>query len=315
MPNPTSHSGAGTLIEPSGPRTEVSGILNVDKPQGVSSHDVVAAVRRIAGQHRVGHAGTLDPLATGVLLVCLGKATRLTEYLAEGTKVYLATIRFGATTDTYDADGAVLATADARGLTLEILQAALMDFRGEVSQVPPMYSALKSRGQPLYRLARRGITVERVPRVVRVDSLTVIGWQSPDLTVRVVCSKGTYVRCLAHDLGQTVGVGAHLLALSREAVGHFVLADAVPMAALEIDATDGRWRRFLVPMTAALQGMACVSVGGEQKKRIRCGEAVSLDEQLCVAEACALDECGDLLAILRRDSTGGLWRPHKVFSS
>ncbi|MBC7234307.1 MAG: tRNA pseudouridine(55) synthase TruB, partial [Chloroflexi bacterium] len=274
------------------------GVLNIDKPQGLTSHDVVARVRRLTGQRRVGHAGTLDPSATGVLILCVGRATRILEYLTEGTKRYRATIRFGLVTDTWDATGRPVAQGDWHGLTLEALEKALERFRGHIEQVPPLYSALKHKGQPLYRLARRGIEVERPSRAVDIYALHVVSWHPPDLTLEIECSKGTYIRSLAHDLGQTLGPGAHLAALTRLAVGRFTLGDAVPLALFEEAARQGRWQEYLIPLREALGHLPMVMVDAEQAKRIVHGRAVPLDVQGRPDIVCALDPAGRLLAIL-----------------
>ncbi|MCD6519847.1 MAG: tRNA pseudouridine(55) synthase TruB, partial [Anaerolineae bacterium] len=180
----------------------VSGILNIDKPKGLTSHDVVDRVRRLAKQRRVGHAGTLDPLATGVLILCLGGATRIVEYLSESPKAYRATIRFGLVTDTWDLEGKVIEEREWQGLSLAEIQQVLSQFQGTIEQVPPMYSALKHQGKPLYKLARQGITVARKPRRVEIYRLSILDWRPPELVLEVECSKGTYIRSLAYELGQ-----------------------------------------------------------------------------------------------------------------
>jgi tRNA pseudouridine55 synthase len=286
-----------------------SGLLSIGKPKGLSSHDVVIRVRKATQQRQIGHAGTLDPLASGVLVMCLGKATRVSEYVAEGRKVYCATVRFGAETDTQDGEGEIIATHDASGLTLAEVERALPAFRGAITQVPPMYSALKQDGQPLYRLARRGIEVEREPRAVTIYDLTVVGWQPPDLTLRITCSKGTYVRALAHDLGQALGVGAYLADLVREAVGAFRLEEALPLAAL----LDGApWQEYLRPIQAGLAEWPGQTVDAEAARRILSGQAVALAMVGTGELGWACDEEGRFLAVLRHDPAAGLWRPHKV---
>jgi tRNA pseudouridine(55) synthase len=187
----------------------LSGILNVDKPAGMTSHDVVDAIRRLAGQRKVGHAGTLDPMATGVLLVCLGQATRVAEYLMRGRKRYRATVVLGAATDTYDGEGEIVSSGGPTDFSQEQIQAALAGFVGRIEQVPPLYSALKRDGQPLHRLARQGKTIELESRPVEIEEMSLLDWTSPSLVVELTCSPGTYVRSLAHDLGQRLDhVGA-----------------------------------------------------------------------------------------------------------
>src|SRR5687767_11858034 len=181
--------------------SDLSGILVVDKPAGWTSFDVVAFVRRRSGVKRVGHAGTLDPAATGVLTLLLGTATRLTEYLVDAGKAYRATVELGVETDTYDRDGTIVAERDASAITRAQIDAALAQFRGEVWQVPPVYSAIKRAGEASYKAARRGDDVTMVPRLVRIDDITVVDYEAPFLALDVSCGKGFYVRSLAHDLG------------------------------------------------------------------------------------------------------------------
>lgn len=204
----------------------VDGIVVVDKPAGCTSHDVVARVRKLAGTRRVGHAGTLDPMATGVLVVGVGRATRLLGHLATTDKAYDATLRLGVTTTTDDAEGAVLATADASGVTDEALAGAVAALRGEISQVPSTVSAIKVDGVRAYARARAGEEVALAARPVVVSAFDVVARRGPDLDARVVCSTGTYVRALARDVGAALGVGAHLTALRRTRVGPFDLTAA-----------------------------------------------------------------------------------------
>jgi len=189
----------------------VDGILNINKPRDRTSFSVVAMVRRLSGERRVGHAGTLDPAATGVLPVCLGQGTRVTEYLVDAAKTYRAQIELGVATDTYDASGKITEQGDPSGISREQVESALASFRGTIQQIPPMYSAVKHLGQPLYKLARSGIEVERKSRRAEIYRLEITDWQLPVVTIEVECSKGTYIRSLAYDLGRSLGCGAHLL--------------------------------------------------------------------------------------------------------
>ena len=214
----------------------MDGVLVCDKPGGMTSHDVVARVRRLAGQRRVGHGGTLDPPATGVLVLALGRATRLLPFLPTEPKRYLAEVAFGAETDTLDATGTVTATADAAGVDEAGLRAALAGFVGPQLQVPPMVSAIKVGGERLYAKARRGEQVDRVPRPIVISQLGLVGFtagERPRATLEVVCSGGTYVRSLAADLGRALGTLAHLATLRRTAVGRFTERDAHTLAELE----------------------------------------------------------------------------------
>ncbi|MFH1086229.1 MAG: tRNA pseudouridine(55) synthase TruB [Chloroflexota bacterium] len=298
--------------EPDAGEGLVTGVLNVNKPGGWTSHDVVAKLRRIVGQRRMGHAGTLDPLATGVLLVCLGRATRVTDYLADAAKTYEATLRLGLSTDTWDADGEIVAEWPVPAFGLDELEAALAPFRGPIAQVPPIYSALKRDGQPLYRLARKGIEVNLAPRPVEIYRLQVVAWQSPDLTLAICCSKGTYVRSLANDLGAALGTGAHVAALSRTAVGPFTLADAASLAALIDPAAPQAWQRHLLPLERALAHLPRVEVDAEAAQRLRVGAAVPLDLPPDPAPRWAYDDSGRLIAIVQPSAAPGLWRPVKV---
>jgi tRNA pseudouridine55 synthase len=302
------------------PRRQVplSGIVNVDKPPGVTSHDVVDAVRRVAGQRKVGHAGTLDPMATGVLLVCLGQATRVAEYLMDGTKKYRATIVLGATTDTYDADGDVVDQGGRTDWQQAEIEAALAAFVGQIEQVPPMYSAIKRDGEPLYKLARQGKTVERPPRQVEIDEIELLDWAPPSMIVQVTCSPGTYIRSLAHDLGQRLGSGAYLAALVRLASGRFILEDAVSLERLEEAFEHGHEDRYLLPVDEALLDWPALIVGTHDAQRIVQGQAISGEPpangdrgERVLARAYSCD--GDFLAIMAYHPEMERWRPKKVF--
>ena len=303
----------------------ISGIFCIDKPAGMTSHDVVAAVRRASQERRVGHSGTLDPMATGVLLICMGKATRVSEYLMAGRKRYRALIRLGSTTDTYDATGRITSQTDGPLPAREELERALASFVGEQDQVPPMYSAIKQDGTPLYRLARKGIEAQRAPRRVSVFQFRMIDWSPPDLAADITCSKGTYVRSLAHDLGEALGCGAHLAQLVRTASGSFTLEHAVPLQAILDSFADSTWSRHLLPIDAALQAFPAWTLDVGDVERVRQGQQIAAEaggppvhaqqgngeETLCRAYA----PNGDLVAILRYIEEVDRWQPAKVFSS
>jgi tRNA pseudouridine55 synthase len=298
----------------------LSGILNVDKPPDLTSHDVVAAVRRVAGQRKVGHAGTLDPMATGVLLVCLGQATRVAEYLMASHKRYRATIVLGTSTDTYDAEGEIL-TSDGRiDFDQAKIEAALATFVGRIQQVPPMYSALKRDGEPLYKLARQGKTVAREPREVDIAELRLLDWTPPSLIIEVDCSSGTYIRSLAHDLGQRLDSGAHLARLVRLSSGRFSLEEATSLERVEEIFEHGQESHYLLPIDEALLDWPALIVGAQDAQRIVQGQAVQgeppvdgggVESFLC--RAYNID--GDFVAIMAYDPTAALWRPKKVFGS
>ena len=213
---------------------ELDGVLLVDKPGEWTSHDVVARLRSIIQTRRIGHAGTLDPMATGVLVILVGKATKASQYLMSRDKEYEGTLRLGQVTNTQDADGDIMETAAVpETLTAEVIAGAMHSMEGDQYQTPPMFSAKKIQGVPLYKLARKGEDVPREPRFIHVGKFDLFGYTAPDASFRVLCSKGTYVRTLAHDLGRTLGPGAHLTALRRTASGDFRIERAVPLEALE----------------------------------------------------------------------------------
>jgi len=305
----------------------IDGILNLDKPRGPTSHDVVGRVRTLTGVRRVGHAGTLDPLATGVLLVCIGRATRVTEYLMAGQKVYRARVRLGIATDSYDAEGQVVAEAPVEVSRAQV-EAALARFRGAITQVPPAYSALKHKGTPLHRLARQGVEVKRLSllkaRRVEIPRLALTAWEPPECTLEVTCSPGTYVRALAHDLGQVLGCGAHLAGLTRLASGDFCLEDAVTLDEFAQAVSEGRWPDLLHPLDAALASFPALHLDADAARRLCLGQAVSTSPQppssrggekeaAGVGLTRAYGPDGTFLALVAYDPASDIWRPRKVF--
>jgi tRNA pseudouridine55 synthase len=290
---------------------ELDGILNVNKPAGLSSHDVVCRVRKITGQKKVGHAGTLDPLATGVLLICLGQATRVSQYLMSGSKTYRATIRLGISTDTYDSEGRITSQGPV-DVTLLQIERVLEGFVGALEQTPPMYSALKHEGTPLYRLARRGETVFRPPRRIEISSVRLLNWASPDLEIEVGCSKGTYIRSLAHEVGQRLGCGGHLRGLTRTASGPFRLAEAVTLERLAEAFTRGEGGSLLLPSDAALADLPSTTVDSATADDLANGRRAALDVPEHYSLCRVYTTEGELLALAQPEGEG-LWRPYKVF--
>jgi tRNA pseudouridine55 synthase len=294
----------------------IDGIFNIDKPRGLTSHDVVARVRRISGQRKAGHAGTLDPLATGVLPVVLGKATRLVEYLADADKAYRATLVLGATTDTYDREGAMTPVADAVMPSREEIEEALERFRGEIEQLPPMHSAIKIGGKKLYELARAGEEVVRKARRVTIHRLDLEAYRPPVLSIFVECSKGTYIRSLAHDLGGVLGAGAYLDALVRTRHGPFTLEGATTLEGLEEVFREGTWEESLYPPEHILQGWKSYTTDEDEALAVSQGKSLALpppgagERQMLAARR----STGDLLAILYWDNEIRLWHPRKVFT-
>ncbi|MGD2144741.1 MAG: tRNA pseudouridine(55) synthase TruB [Anaerolineae bacterium] len=295
-----------------------SGILNVDKPRGQSSHDIVERIRAMTGVRRVGHAGTLDPLATGVLVVCVGRlATRVVEYLMDGLKTYRAEARLGVTTDTFDAAGKIVAEAPVE-VGRDETERALDRFRGSIQQIPPMFSAVKHRGRPLYRLARRGVEVEREPRPVEVHRLELVDWDPPGCTLEMVCSPGTYVRAVVHDLGQVLGCGASVTGLTRLASGSFLLENAVRLEAVAQAAREGRWAELLVPVDEALTNhFPVLRVDAEEAWRLCSGQAIRGGNVIAQHGELArvYDPEDRFLALAVYDHHDQMWRPRKVFVS
>lgn len=302
----------------------MDGILNINKPLDKTSFSVVAMVRRLSGERRVGHAGTLDPAATGVLPVCLGQGTRVVEFLVDATKTYRAEIELGVTTDTDDASGRIIEKRDPSGISREQVEAVLSSFCGLVKQTPPMYSAVKYHGKPLYKLARAGITVERRSRLVKIEKLAILDWQPPIVVIEVVCGKGTYIRSLAHDLGQTLGCGASLKGLARLRCGPFDIEDAVSLSELEDGFRFGYWQHFIYPIDSVLLHWAAMVVGDSAGESIRNGRLLALGNssqnegdgsaQHSDNRCRAYDLDGRFLGVLRFNSERGEWQPEKVFA-
>jgi len=252
----------------------VDGVLTVKKEVGWTSHDVVAKVRHLLGGVKVGHAGTLDPAATGVLPVLIGRGTRIAEYLVEWDKEYRAVLRLGETTDTQDATGTVLANKVSDQVTSEAIHEVVERFRGPIEQVPPMYSAVKVGGVPLYKSARAGKTIARNPRTIVIHTLEVLAIQGRDVTLRIVCSKGTYVRTLCADIGDTLGVGAHMLALERRRVGPLTIDHALTVDEVVTRHTLGRLGDDLLSLDHALVRLGVAVVDPQTADRARHGVAV-----------------------------------------
>ena len=254
-----------------------NGILVIDKPADWTSHDVVGKVRRLLHERRVGHAGTLDPMATGVLPVFVGRATRAVEFAMEGEKEYVAGLRLGVVTDTQDVTGTVLTECTVQDMHRDLLQ-VLDRFQGEILQVPPMYSAIKIKGQKLYELARRGVEVERQPRPVTIHSLELVEMESQrDFVLRVRCSKGTYVRTLCHDIGQALGCGGTMYALRRTRAGGFGEGEAVTLEALAQAVEAGEGEGLLLPVDSCFAQLPALTVDAKARDRIRNGAAFSWD--------------------------------------
>ena len=274
----------------------MNGIVIVDKPQGWTSQDVTARLRRVFGTRRIGHGGTLDPMATGVLPVFVGRATRAVEFASEGDKEYLAGLRLGTVTDTQDTSGRVLEEHTV-SVTREELEAALAPFRGEIQQLPPMYSAIKINGKKLYELARKGREVERKPRTITIHSLEVEGQESAtDFLIRVRCSKGTYVRTLCHDIGQALGCGGTMYSLRRTMAAGFTLEDALPLEQV-LQAEDPA--SLLLGVDAYFAGRPVLILKPAAEKKVRNGMTLVLPDAPPAGEYRVYSEAGEFLALSR----------------
>lgn len=291
----------------------VSGVLVVDKPIGLTSHDVVQIIRRGTGIRRAGHTGTLDPRASGVLVVLIGPAVRLSEYVSASDKRYQATVRLGSSTDTYDADG-VMTTSEVSvdEINEEQFTNVLERFVGEIEQVPPPYSAVKVKGKKAYEMAREGEEVELTPRKINVYTLEVLEWAPPEVVIDVYCSSGTYVRSLANDLGNELGCGAHLVGLRRTKSGRFTLRDAVPMRRLQEAFDSGEWYRYLIPAAEALADWPMVELNADDVELVRHGHRVP-GEPGSKGWVRGVSQQGDLVALMEFDPETSEWQPRKVF--
>jgi tRNA pseudouridine55 synthase len=248
----------------------------VDKPAGISSNDVVQQAKRLFGAQKVGHTGSLDPLATGVLPLCFGEATKFSQYLLDADKKYWTQVRLGITTETADADGEVIAQADTSGITESQVTAALERFVGEIEQIPSMYSALKHQGQPLYKLARQGIEVERAPRRISIYSAELLQFSEASIELRVHCSKGTYIRSLAEDLGAALGCGGHVSALRRLAAGPYKEGQATTLDELREVGDLREMDALLLPVSSAVSSWPAVRLHEDTAHYVRQGQPVQV---------------------------------------
>ena len=304
----------------------MDGILNIVKPSGPTSHDVVARLRRVLRMKRIGHAGTLDPAASGVLLICLGKATRIVEYLMDQKKTYRAGVVFGVETDTEDASGKVVRERDPSTLTADDVKAVLPRFTGRIEQVPPMHSALHYKGRRLYEIAREGRTVERPARLVEVYSLDLVEFApgvGATAVLDVECSKGTYVRTLCADIGRELGCGAHMSSLVRTRIGRFGIEEAASLETIEEKAAEGRIEEVLDSIDEALTDMPAVRVSDADALLLSNGVALSADRILDDGGKLPVDVPlrvvaaeGRMIAIgrlSRRDDEEMVLKPEKVW--
>jgi len=288
------------------------GILLLDKPSGITSNAALGRAKRIVGIRKAGHTGTLDPLASGLLVLCFGQATKVAGFLLDADKTYQAGLRLGVTTDSEDAEGEVVERKPVPELSEPQIEAVLERFRGPIEQVPPMHSALKHEGRRLYELARKGETVARPPRAVVIHELELTGRDGDVLRLSVRCSKGTYVRSLARDIGDALACGAHLSALRRTASGPFEIRDAVSLEALESLESD-QARALLLPPDAALEHLAAIELEPQQAQRLAQGQRLA-GLPASHSGRVRIYRAGDFLGVGEMDGAGHL-RPVRLFTS
>lgn len=286
----------------------MDGVLVIDKPAGLTSHDVVNRVRRILHERSVGHLGTLDPLATGVLPLVAGRMTRLAQFYTVSEKTYEGAIRFGFATDTYDAEGAPLAAPKALNATLEELNETARKFQGHISQMPPPFSAKKIHGVPAYKLARKKRVVDLQPVKVEIKEFELLDWNGEQARFRARVASGTYMRSVAHDMGQLLGCGAHLASLRRTGVGEFGLSDAQTLENLEVACQQGRTEGIFIHPRKLLPQMPSVTANEETVAHIRVGRAVNLPELSRARQVKVFQGQSELIAIATRVA-GTLFHP------
>ena len=295
------------------------GFVNLYKPMGITSMDALRQVKRITGQrNKVGHGGTMDPLARGVLPVCFGQATRLMDFIVSGRKRYKMEVALGISTTTYDAEGETVSSRSVDGISREDVEEAIPSFIGVIDQLPPVYSALKVQGQRMYKLARAGVEVEREPRPVELYDIRLLEFAPPKLILEVDCGKGAYMRSLAHDLGETLGCGGHVVDLVRLSTGIFHADDSItPDQLEEASAEPDGWERHLHPIDWVLKELRSVTVAKTAENLLRNGQAVNLGPQFMGAAYLesfrAYSSDGRFLALVRFDRPANSWRPVKVF--
>jgi len=297
-------------------KNAISGVLVVDKPVGMTSHDVVQAIRTGTGLRRAGHTGTLDPRASGVLVILVGPAVRLSEFVSASDKRYQAIIRLGSTTDTFDADGKLTESNQPVNVTEAQFEKALSAFVGEIEQTPPPYSAVKVQGRKAYELAREGEEVELAPRKITVYHLEVLEWAPPEAVIDVHCSSGTYVRSLANDLGAVLGCGAYLVGLRRTKSGRFSLREATPLRKLQEAFEAGNWYQYLIPAAEALAEWPAIELNPDDVENVRHGHRVRATPGAIAGMVRGVSTQGELVALmdLVTGETGEPeWQPKKVF--
>ena len=292
----------------------ITGIIVIDKPKGRTSNHVLQQIKRIFDAKKAGHTGSLDPLATGVLPICLGEATKVSQYLLDGDKCYQVTCKLGVTTDSGDSDGNVVAEMSIPEITEKILYALLPSFVGQQQQVPPMYSALKFQGQPLYKLARQGIEIERKARTVNIYSIILLSFTSDSFTLEVKCSKGTYIRTLVEDISASLSTGGHVVALRRLESAGYAIEQAITIKSIEECADQGTYAldKLLLPTEQALPNWPRIEADDEQVLALRCGQQIQVEQKYEGVQIRLFDRLGIFLGLGEMSETGVI-SPKRVF--
>jgi len=297
----------------------INGFLNIEKPHGITSMEAIRRIKRVTNQKKIGHGGTLDPNAVGVLPICFGQATRLMNYLINGRKQYRALIELGLSTDTYDSAGKIVKECELPDITKKQIQDLLKFYIGTIEQIPPMYSALKKQGRRLYEFARAGIEIDREARLVEVFDIVVEKWENPLLTINIECGRGFYVRSIAHDIGESLGCGAYLKDLTRIRSGSFHITDSIPLLEFEKQGVEDKWREHVYPLDFVLKYLKAMIVGQNIETFISNGRFLTQNFHvpgLDTKEDCRVYSVdGRFIGLANFDNSVGQWKPIKVFSS
>tara|TARA_Y100000588_G_scaffold127787_1_gene140023 strand:+ start:777 stop:1691 length:915 start_codon:yes stop_codon:yes gene_type:complete len=297
----------------------ITGLLNINKPIGITSMDVVREIKKSTGIKKVGHGGTLDPMASGVIPIAIGTSTRLLEYILNGDKSYIATIELGRRTDTYDSEGKTVEKSDPQGISIDEIINVLSKFNGEMTQIPPMHSALKVQGKRLYELARSGTVIERPPRNVTIYEVSLEEFNSPNIVVGIRCSKGFYVRTFADDIGHLLGCGAFLSSLKRVASGPFKIEDAMTLDQTISMISDGNLQELILDPGSCINGAQRIQLNEETETMVKHGRAIGyINESFPITDsslAVAYDNQSRFVAVLRFNENLQEWHPEKVFNT
>ena len=298
---------------------KIHGIISINKPFGITSTQAVRVIKRSSKQEKVGHSGTLDPTAVGVLPICIGQGTRVVENIMEFKKEYIGTIRFGISTDSFDSMGTILKISNINSISKKIIEENLKNFHGEIKQTPPMFSALKNKGKRLYDIARSGKSIHLTPRNVSVSEIKLIEWNPPNAKIFVQCSKGFYMRSLAQDLGSILNVGAHLSYLVRKSVGPFKIDESITLSDAVECFKENNWNKHLLNPDFALGKIHSTILDPINENKMKTGQtmslALSLEKYELGDQVKAYNHRGNFLGILSKVSKNGIWKPHKVFVS